>query len=81
MGWSGLKNGNLPTKAVEEAFDILLTIDKNMDHQQHIQKYSIALVVLDVEKSNVKYFLDVIPEFLSHAQVYEKGKSYTVTRE
>jgi hypothetical protein len=27
MGWSGLKNGSLLTAAIEDEFDILLTID------------------------------------------------------
>ena len=30
MQWSGIKNGNLMALCVEHAFDILLTIDKNM---------------------------------------------------
>ncbi len=30
MGWSGLFNGKLMTKCVENHFDILLTVDKNI---------------------------------------------------
>jgi len=32
VGWSGLKNGELLTKAQDE-FDVLITIDKNLEHQ------------------------------------------------
>jgi hypothetical protein len=34
MGWSGVKNGKLMTLCVENGFEILLTIDKNLQHQQ-----------------------------------------------
>ncbi len=37
MNWSGLKNGNLMKVAVEEKFDGLLTIDKNLSYQQNIK--------------------------------------------
>jgi hypothetical protein len=33
LGWSGVKNGQLMTLCVTHAFDILLTIDKNMMYQ------------------------------------------------
>jgi hypothetical protein len=55
MSWSGLKNGRLLSAAVEEKFDILLTIDKNLEHQQNINNYEIAVVVLDVEKSKIEF--------------------------
>ena len=34
MQWSGIKNGKLMTLCVEHDFDILLTIDKNLQYQQ-----------------------------------------------
>ena len=37
-GWSGLKNGQLMAAASADEFDILLTIDKNLQHQQNIGK-------------------------------------------
>ena len=63
MNWSGLKNGRLMNVAVEENFDVLLTIDKNLEHQQNMNKYEIAVVVLDVEKSKVDYLLELLPQF------------------
>ena len=37
MNWSGLKNGNLMKVAVEESFDVLLTIDNNLEFQQNVK--------------------------------------------
>ena len=42
-GWSGVKNGKLMSLCVENGFEILLTIDKNMAHQQNLNKYKIAI--------------------------------------
>ena len=37
MNWSGLKNGSLMKVAVEENFDVLLTIDNNLEFQQNVK--------------------------------------------
>ena len=34
QGWNGIKNGKLMKLMVEQQFDILLTIDKNLKDQQ-----------------------------------------------
>ncbi len=60
---SGLKNGKLLEAAVEKNFDILLTIDKNIDYQQNIGKFAIAIVILDVSRSHIRYIEPLIPEF------------------
>ena len=36
--WNGLFNGKLMTKCVEDNFDILLTVDKNILYQQSVLK-------------------------------------------
>ncbi|MEO1218685.1 MAG: DUF5615 family PIN-like protein [Bacteroidota bacterium] len=50
MGFNGLKNGKLLTQADKNGFDIVLTIDKNIDSQQNISKYELSLVILNVLK-------------------------------
>ena len=80
MGWAGLKNGKLLTKAVESKFDILLTIDKNISYQQNISKYLISLVVLNVDDSNIETLIDFIPNFNKQIKNIEKGKTYLIER-
>lgn len=48
MQWNGLKNGILMSAAIGEGFDILLTIDKNLEYQQNLKKNSIIVAVFDV---------------------------------
>ena len=52
MGWSGVKNGKLLTFCVENSFDLLLTIDKNLMFQQNVSKYKITIAVLHSSSSN-----------------------------
>jgi PIN like domain len=48
MGWKGIKNGELMRRAVDAEFDVFLTTDKNIRHQQNISKYQISVIVFDV---------------------------------
>jgi hypothetical protein len=45
-GWNGIKNGQLLQLMIENGFDALLTFDKNLQHQQNFQKYTITIFVL-----------------------------------
>ncbi|HEU4904355.1 MAG TPA: DUF5615 family PIN-like protein [Flavisolibacter sp.] len=45
-GWNGVKNGQLLQLMVENGFQALLTFDKNLQHQQNFQKYTITVFVL-----------------------------------
>ncbi len=78
MGFDGLKNGKLLAQAVDSGFDILLTIDKNIDYQQNISKIKITIVILDVLKSSIKFIEELIPEFKSRIGTFEKGKAYRI---
>jgi hypothetical protein len=46
MGWETLSNGELLKVAEEAGFEVLLTTDKNIRHQQNLTGRKIALVVL-----------------------------------
>ncbi len=74
MGWSGYRNGTLLKAAVEEQFDLLLSIDKNMVHQQNMAKYDIAVVVFDTQRSKVDILLKFVPEFKEHNHGFSKGQ-------
>jgi len=48
MGWQGMKNGELLTKAQEAGIQVLITADKNMPYQQSMQGRPLSLIVLDI---------------------------------
>jgi hypothetical protein len=45
-GWSSLSNGRL-LQAAEAQFDVFVTCDQNIVHQQNMSKIQIAKVVID----------------------------------
>ena len=48
-GWNGIKNGELLKLLTDNNFDALLTFDKNLQHQQNFEKYTIAVFVLSAK--------------------------------
>ena len=46
MGWAALENGVLLAAAERAGFDIMVTSDQNIGHQQNLTGCRIALVVL-----------------------------------
>jgi hypothetical protein len=49
MGWAGVKNGELLRLAAKD-FDLLLTVDRNLEYQQNFAGVSLAVVVADAKK-------------------------------
>jgi hypothetical protein len=45
MGWSEIDNGSLLT-AAEDNFDVLITADQSMRHQQNLAGRGLAILVL-----------------------------------
>ncbi len=46
IGWHELSNGDLIRRAEEAKFDVLLSTDKNIRHQQSLARRTIAIVIL-----------------------------------
>ena len=44
LGWSGVKNGKLPTLAIENGFEVFSTADRNLAFQQNATEFAIAIV-------------------------------------
>lgn len=47
LGWSELKNGELLSDAEQNGFDLFLTTDQNLKHQQNLANRTIAIIVLN----------------------------------
>lgn len=45
MGWAGVKNGKLLSLVAAE-FDVFITSDKNLRHQQNLTEINIAIILL-----------------------------------
>ena len=80
LGWSGVKNGKLMTLCVENGFEILLTIDKNLHHQQNLDKYPITIVILNSLTSKVEGLIAFLPELESQLPSYKRHASYVINQ-
>lgn len=45
MGWAGIKNGEL-LKLVSAQFDVFITSDKNLRHQQNLSTIELTVILL-----------------------------------
>jgi hypothetical protein len=65
MGWTSIKNGVLLGLAAAAGFDVLLTCDRNMAHQQDVSALDLALVVLAVPDKRMQTILPLVPDVLT----------------
>lgn len=52
-GWRGRKNGDLLAPAARE-FDVFITTDRGIPHQQHLAGYDIAVVLVEAHSNRVE---------------------------
>lgn len=65
-GWNGVKNGELLKLLIKEGFDALLTFDKNLQHQQNFNKYTIAVLVLMAPINTHAVLTKLVPQIKDH---------------
>lgn len=51
QGWKGLRNGDLLQQA-EAMFDVLVTMDQGIEHQQNLRKYAIGVILISAQKQS-----------------------------
>ncbi|MBI1930763.1 DUF5615 family PIN-like protein [Candidatus Poribacteria bacterium] len=60
-GWSSLKNGEL-LRVAEKEFDILVTGDQNIEYQQNLSRFNIAVIVLVAPNNRLETLQPLIPK-------------------
>jgi hypothetical protein len=60
MGWAGTKNGAL-LRLVELEFDVFLTNDQNLGHQQNLEQFDLAIIVLVAFTNDIKDLKPLMP--------------------
>jgi hypothetical protein len=80
MAWNGIKNGNLMTLCVENGFDILLTIDKNIVNQQNLIKYNLTLAIFNSLTSKLEELVLFLPSFKEQSDTFEKHRAYVIDK-
>ena len=76
MGWASKRNGELLTLAVGH-FDVFLTADRNLSHQQDLSSFDIAVVVLVASSNRLDDLRPLVPRVL---EILRTAKRRAVTR-
>lgn len=62
MGWAGKKNGELLALMAGAGFEVLLTVDRNLRHQQNLATFGIAVVIMVATTNRLADLVPLIPD-------------------
>ena len=65
---------------VDNDFDLLLTIDKNLMYQQNLDKYKLTIAVLNSSTSKIEELILFMPSFKAQVDKLEKFKAYIIEK-
>ncbi len=64
MRWRGIKNGAL-LRLAETEFDVIVTVDRNMQHQQNVSGLQLGMVILVAPSNRLATLQPLIPQVLA----------------
>ena len=70
---SDVYNTVVLTAAEQAGFDVLITVDRNMQYQQTLRDRQIALVILAARTTNLDDLLMLVPEVLTALESLKRG--------
>ena len=76
-GWSGKKNGELLRAAAAE-FDVLVTLDSNLEYQQNVAAFDLAIIVIRAVSSDLADVEPALLEINALLPSVRPGRSYVV---
>ena len=69
MGWSNLRNGELLDRAEESGYELLITTDQQLRHQQNLASRRLSvLVLLSTSWPRIQSKVDVVREAIGEVQ-------------
>lgn len=80
MKWNGIKNGKLMSLCIENDFDVVLTIDKNLMFQQNLEKHNLTIAVLNSSTSKLEELVLFMPSFKLQIKKLEKYTAYIIEK-
>jgi hypothetical protein len=77
-GWSGKKNGELLALMSAAGFEVLLTVDQSIRHQQNLQAASVAVVVMIGASNQLTDLVPLVPDVLAALSAVQPGDAVEV---
>jgi len=80
-GWASISNGKLLRLIAESGrFDVFVTVDKNLPHQNKTTKLPFAVVVLRATSNRLEHIFPFAPEILRGLDEFKPGHVYVLTQ-
>ncbi len=76
-GLKGLENGDL-LKAASTDFEVLVTVDKNIEYQQNPKNFPMAILILSANSNRLEDLMPLIPTALSALTDIKSGEIITI---
>jgi hypothetical protein len=73
QGWTGLLNGELLRRA-RGAFDVLITMDQSLPHQQNLPAMQVAVVLVRARSNRLSDLRPLIPHLLAAISTATPGE-------
>ncbi|MGB8507323.1 MAG: DUF5615 family PIN-like protein [Pyrinomonadaceae bacterium] len=77
-GFKGLKNGQL-LQAASAQWDVLVTVDQNLEYQQNLNTLTIAVIVLKAKRSTHPMLKPLMPQVLITLEKIKPGEVIIVS--
>lgn len=71
-GWGGFQNGQLLIRA-SGGFDVLLTVDQRLRHQQNVKQFQIGVVIIETFDTTIDNLRRLLPEIQEAIEEVEPG--------
>lgn len=78
--WLGLRNGVLLRAAVDAGFDVLLTADRALRHQQNLVRIGIGVVLVSGIRNRLRELRPLVPRIRNALDHVKKGELIEVTQ-
>jgi predicted nuclease of predicted toxin-antitoxin system len=64
LGWKGTKNGELLRRTADAGFEVLVTMDRKLRHQQNLRGIPFGIVLVRARTNRLEDLLPLVPALL-----------------
>ena len=69
MGWEGVRNGELLSRAAAAGFDAMISMDSGIEYQQNLGDLPLSVVLLRAPGNAMQHLLPLLPELLERLRM------------
>lgn len=74
MGWLGKVNGELLALARDDGFDVLITLDQDIEDQQNLTAADVGVIILMAGTDDMNALRTLVPQILDKLRTIGRGE-------